>query len=120
MTSRILPLAALALFMAGCGPHSGSTDDPSNASPGFIGSWRQFLELDTPSVAGTPVMPRSTPGSTRATGNGQAAEIDQVTDQIRSVYTDASSYITGFPSAEDAYRTLPAKFTAQAEKLRAN
>jgi hypothetical protein len=122
MVPRILSLAILALLSAGCAARSDSNGDPT-AAQSFIAVWRQFLELDTPPASATPTALRSSATGGRASGSahsGQTAEIDQVANQIGAVYVDAGAFITGFPSAEDTFRTVPTRFSAQLAKIREN
>ncbi len=119
-------MAALALSLAGCGKSTDS-DDSDTSKTGFVGAWRQFLELDAaaPNVA-TFINPT---GSVKARPMTAAAasrisplatDLAQVTEQVRTIYGDASAITTGFPSAEETYRNLPHKFSDQVTKVRAN
>ena len=47
-------------------------------------------------------------------------DMNQVTDQIRTIYGEASSFVGGFPQAEDTFRNVPTRFRNQVAKLREN
>jgi FtsZ-binding cell division protein ZapB len=106
-------LVALGVSLTGCGAQPDPTDPASPTT--FVGAWRQFLELD-----GTPV------GSARAESTGAVAplsgdvtsQLNQIVDQLQSLYADANSYTSNFPTAEDGFQNIVTKFQAQIDKAK--
>jgi hypothetical protein len=113
---RFLLLGALALSLVSCGKPSDSSVSPDSASsPGFLGAWSQFLEIDTPS-SGAPAVPRAARTGSSA-NSSLTADLDQISEQIRTIYGDAGSYLEGFPAAEETYRSIPTRFQDSVGKI---